>query len=164
MVQEYGNYFGLKTGVFRGGCLTGPFHSGTQLHGFLSYLIYCALIKKKYTIMGYKGKQVRDNIHSNDLVQMFEYFYNDPKKGAVYNVGGGRFSNCSILEAMEMIKSLLNEKVMYEYSEKNRSGDHKWWISDVNKFKSQYPNWNYKINLSTMIKEIGDMIDMRLSK
>jgi len=163
MVQEYGQYFGIKSAIFRGGCLTGPLHSGAELHGFLAYLIYCALSEKKYTIFGYKGKQVRDNIHSRDLITMFDYFYKNPKSGEVYNTGGGRFSNCSILEAIDIIESILNKKVVWDYDENHRSGDHIWWISNVNKFKSHYPQWKYTINLPTMIEEIGAEIDTRLS-
>ena len=162
MVQEYGLYFGINTAIFRGGCLTGPLHSGAELHGFLAYLIYCALTEKKYMVFGYKGKQVRDNIHSRDLVSMFDHFYQNPKFGEVYNVGGGRFSNCSILEAFDLIKSILNKKVIWEYIEQHRSGDHKWWISNVNKFKSHYSKWEYSINLQTIIEEIGSQIDTRL--
>jgi len=154
MVQEYGKYFKLNTAVFRGGCLTGPNHSGTQLHGFLAYLIKSIATGSKYTIFGYKGKQVRDNIHSFDLVNMFWYFYQNPKKGEVYNAGGARNSNISMLEAITKAEKVLNKKAVYEYSEANRVGDHIWYISDVSKFKSHYPNWDFKYNIDDIIEEI----------
>jgi CDP-paratose 2-epimerase len=154
MVQEYGKYFGLNTGVFRGGCLTGPNHSGTELHGFLAYLIKCVATGKKYTVFGYKGKQVRDNIHSYDLVNMFWHYHQKPKQGEVYNAGGGRNSNISILEAIEKIEKIIGLKANIEYSNANRSGDHIWYISDVSKFKKQYPKWNYKYNIDQIIEEI----------
>jgi CDP-paratose 2-epimerase len=154
MVQEYGRYFGLKTGVFRGGCLTGPNHSGAQLHGFLSYLMKCAITGNKYTIFGYQGKQVRDNIHSWDLVNMFWHFYQNPCEGEVYNAGGGRHSNCSMVEAIEMCEAITGKPMNYEYSEANRIGDHIWWISDVSKFKSHYPEWNWRYNIIDILTQI----------
>lgn len=154
MVQEYGKYFRLHTGVFRGGCLTGPNHSGTQLHGFLSYLIKCIATGTKYTIFGYKGKQVRDNIHSFDLVNMFWHFHQKPGTGEVYNAGGGRHSNISMLEAIEKTEKILNKKAIYEYKESNRIGDHIWYISDVSKFKKHYPGWDYTYDIDAIIKEI----------
>ena len=147
MVQEYGRYFNLKTGVFRGGCLTGPNHTGAELHGFLAYLMKCALTKSHYSIFGYKGKQVRDNIHSYDLVNMFWHFYNNPKYGEVYNAGGSRHSNCSMLEAIDFCEKITGNKMDYSYLEKNRSGDHMWYISDVSKFKKHYPKWSYEYSL-----------------
>lgn len=150
MVQEYGKYFGLKTTVFRGGCLTGPLHSGTRLHGFLAYLVRCIATGKKYYIYGYKGKQVRDNIHSYDLVNAFYHVYKKPRKGAVYNIGGGRNSNTSILEAIEKIENISKRKAKTEYVRTNRQGDHLWYISDVSKFKCHYPDWDLKYS--------GDMI------
>ena len=161
LVQEYGRYFGMKTGIFRGGCLTGPNHSGTKLHGFLSYLMKCAITGEKYTVFGYKGKQVRDNIHSWDLVNMFYYFHQKPGLGEVYNVGGGRFSNCSMIEAIEMCEQISGKKVNYDYSEQNRLGDHIWWISDVSKFKSKYPEWDYKYGLYDILYEIYNNMSMR---
>jgi len=154
MVQEYGKYFGLNTGVFRGGCLTGPNHSGTQLHGFLAYLVKCIATGKKYTIFGYKGKQVRDNIHSFDLVNMFWNYYQNPRQGEVYNAGGARHSNVSMLEAIEKIEKILNKKANYEYIEENRIGDHIWYVSDVSKFKSHYPDWDFKYGIDDILKEI----------
>lgn len=156
LVQEYGKYFGLKTGVFRGGCLTGPNHSGTQLHGFLAYLMKCAITGNQYTIFGYQGKQVRDNIHSWDLVNMFWHFYNNPKSGEVYNAGGGRFSNCSMLEAIDKCQEITGKKMNYSYSEQNRIGDHIWYISDLTKFKNDYPDWNWKYNLDDILIQIHD--------
>ncbi len=154
LVQEYGRYFGMKTGVFRGGCLTGPNHSGAQLHGFLSYLMKCAITGNQYTIFGYKGKQVRDNIHSWDLVNMFWHFYQNPKQGEVYNAGGGRFANCSMLEAIKVCEEISGNKMNYQYAEDNRIGDHIWWISDVSKFKSQYPNWDLKFSLQDTLEQM----------
>lgn len=154
LVQEYGKYFGMNTGVFRGGCLTGPNHSGTQLHGFLSYLMKCAITGDKYTVFGYQGKQVRDNIHSWDLVNMFWHFYQNPRQGEVYNAGGGRHSNCSMAEAIEMCEKITGKPMNYEYSETNRIGDHIWWISDVNKFKSHYPEWSWRYDINDILTQI----------
>ena len=154
MTQEYGKYFHLKTGVFRCGCLTGPAHSGAELHGFLSYLVKCAVTKRKYKIYGYKGKQVRDNIHSSDLVNAFDHYFKDPRCGEVYNIGGGRVSSVSILETIELCEKLTGEKFNYEYIDTNRVGDHIWWISDTTKFKTDYPSWNCKYCVEDIIKEI----------
>jgi len=154
MVQEYGKYFNLNTGVFRGGCLTGPNHSGTQLHGFLAYLVKCIITGKKYTIFGYKGKQVRDNIHSYDLVNMFWNYHKNPRQGEVYNAGGGRNSNISMIEAIEKIEKITNKKAVIEYSENNRSGDHIWYVSDVSKFKKHYPKWDYKYSIDDILEQI----------
>jgi CDP-paratose 2-epimerase len=161
MVQEYGKYFGIKTGVFRGGCLTGPNHSGAQLHGFLAYLMKCAITKDHYTIFGYKGKQVRDNIHSYDLVNMFWHFYQNPKPGEVYNAGGGRHANCSMLEAIHLCEQITGNKMNYSYSETNRIGDHIWYISDLSKFKTHYPQWNWKYNLEDTLSEMYNGIKQR---
>ena len=146
LVQEYGKYFNMYTGVFRGGCLTGPKHSGTQLHGFLSYLMKCAITGDKYTVFGYKGKQVRDNIHSWDLVNMFWHFYQKPRCGEAYNAGGSRHSNCSMKEGIAICEKITGKKMNYTYSETNRIGDHIWWISDVSKFKERLSKWNYHYN------------------
>lgn len=164
MVQEYGRYFGMKTAVFRGGCLTGPNHSPAQLHGFLAYLMKCAVTKTPYTIFGYKGKQVRDNIHSYDLVNMFWHFFKAPGQGEVYNAGGGRFSNCSMIEAIKMCEKLTGSKMKYTYNESNRIGDHIWYISDVSKFRKHYPGWNYKYNLEAIMLEMYTDISKRLSE
>jgi len=161
LVQEYGKYFGMKTGVFRGGCLTGPGHSGTQLHGFLAYLMKCAINGNQYTIFGYKGKQVRDNIHSFDLVNMFWSFYLNPRKGEVYNAGGARHSNCSMMEAIVMCENLTGKKMNYKYDDTNRIGDHIWYISDVQKFKNHYPDWNFKFDLNDILTQMYDAISIR---
>ena len=156
LVQEYGKYFNLKTGVFRGGCLTGPAHSGTELHGFLAYLVKCVAEEKEYTIFGYKGKQVRDNIHSYDLVNALDNFFQNPRTGEAYNIGGSRFSNISMMEAITKIENLLGKKANIKYVEKNREGDHIWYVSNVSKFKNHYPNWNYKYDIDLILKEICD--------
>ncbi len=162
MVQEYGRYFGMKTGIFRGGCLTGPNHSGAMLHGFLAYLMKCAITGKQYTIFGYKGKQVRDNIHSYDLVEMFWHFYQNPRSGEVYNAGGGRFSNCSMKEAIGMCEEITGKKMNYVYNENNRIGDHIWYISDLTKFKQHYPDWKQKYNISKISGDIYNGLSNRL--
>ena len=156
MVQEYGRYFHLRTGIFRGGCLTGPTHSGAELHGFLAYLIKCAVTRRKYKIYGYKGKQVRDNIHSFDLVNAFYHYFQNPRCAEVYNLGGGRFANISILEAILTCEKLSGEKFNYEYVERHRIGDHIWWVSDVSKFKSHYPLWDFKYSMEETIRQIYD--------
>jgi len=160
MVQEYGKYFGMNTVVFRGGCLTGPNHSGAELHGFLSYLIKCVVHKEPYTIFGYKGKQVRDNIHSYDLVNMFWHYHQNPKSGEVYNAGGGRTNSTSILEAIDNINEVLREIdgreawANYTVVENSRNGDHIWYISDLSKFRNHYPEWQITISLKEIIKDI----------
>lgn len=154
MVQEYGKYFGMKTGTFRGGCLTGPAHSGAELHGFLAYLIQCAVTGKPYTIFGYKGKQVRDNIHSFDLIRCFWEFYKAPRSGEAYNIGGSRHSNTSILEAIDTIERLAGFKLNYTVSPENRIGDHMWYVSDVRKFQEHYPNWQYTYDNDRIIGEM----------
>ena len=161
MVQEYGRYFSLNTGVFRGGCLTGPAHSGTQLHGFLAYLAKCAVLSRPYTVFGYKGKQVRDNIHSHDLVQMFWHFFRNPRVGEVYNVGGSRHSNCSMLEAIRLCEELTGKEMKISYTEENRIGDHIWWISDVRKFQSHYTNWGYNFDIRKILTEIINVLQER---
>ena len=163
MAQEYGRYFGLKTGTFRGGCLTGPAHSGAELHGFLAYLIKCVMTGKTYTIYGYKGKQVRDNIHAYDLVNAFWHFAQNPKPGAVYNMGGSRHSNCSMLEAIEIAEEMCGRKLNYHLSDDARSGDHIWWISDVRRFQNDYPDWEYRYDLNAIIKEIVEATAERAS-
>lgn len=154
MVQEYGRYFKLKTGVFRGGCLTGSKHAGVQQHGFLSYLVKCILTGRKYTIFGYKGKQVRDNIHAHDLINAFNLFYQRPGVGEVYNIGGSRFANISILEAIEKIEQIADRKAKIEYHDQNRIGDHIWYISDISKFKDHYPDWKYEYDIDATIEDI----------
>lgn len=162
LTQEYGRYFGLKTGTFRGGCLTGPQHSGTQLHGFLSYLMKCAITGDHYTIFGYQGKQVRDNIHSRDLVNMFWHFFQNPKPGEVYNAGGGRFSNCSMQEGISLCEEITGNKMNYSYSETNRIGDHIWYISDLSKFRSHYPDWHWEYNLTDILVQIFENMAQRV--
>jgi CDP-paratose 2-epimerase len=162
MVQEYGRYFGMKTATFRGGCLTGPAHSGAELHGFLAYIVKCALTGKPYTIFGYKGKQVRDNIHSNDLVRCFWEYSLNPRSGEVYNIGGARNSNCSILEVIQLIQELSGQSLNYSVSEDNRIGDHIWWVSDVRKFKDHFPAWNFEYSLKEIVQEIIDATRERL--
>jgi len=153
LVQEYGRYFDMKTGIYRGGCLTGPSHSGTMLHGFLSYLMKCCIAGEPYTIYGYKGKQVRDNIHSYDLVNALYHFYLDPRKGEVYNIGGGRFSNCSVLEAIRLCEEITGKKLRLAYVEENRIGDHIWYISSLEKMRSHFPDWKQKYNLEKLLEE-----------
>jgi CDP-paratose 2-epimerase len=156
MVQEYGRYFGLKTACFRGGCLTGPGHSGAELHGFLSYLVKCAVTGKPYTVFGYKGKQVRDNIHSFDLVNAFWHFFEAPRSGEVYNLGGGPQSNCSMLEAIALVERLTGRPMQWTYSDTNRAGDHIWWVSDIRRFSTHYPGWALTYSLERTIGEIHD--------
>jgi len=154
LVQEYGKYFGMKTAVFRGGCLTGPNHSGTQLHGFLAYLMKCTMTRTPYTVLGYKGKQVRDNIHSHDLIQAFDCFYRAPRSGEVYNIGGSRFSHCSMLEAIQVCEEIVDQKLNYVYHDTNRTGDHIWYVSDVSKFRQHYPGWTLTKNIHDILGEI----------
>jgi CDP-paratose 2-epimerase len=154
LVQEYGRYFDMKTVSFRGGCLTGPNHSGTKLHGFLAYLMKCTVTGQPYTIFGYKGKQVRDNIHSSDLITAFYEFYQNPGVGEIYNIGGGRESNCSMLEAIAFCQDIAGKELTYSYTDDNRSGDHIWYISDLAKFKSKYPNWSITYDVPRILKEI----------
>ncbi|MBD2563739.1 MULTISPECIES: NAD-dependent epimerase/dehydratase family protein [Nostoc] len=154
LVQEYGRYFNMKTACFRGGCLTGPSHSGTKLHGFLSYLMKCTIMGNNYQVYGYKGKQVRDNIHSYDLVNAFYHFYQAPRIAEVYNIGGSRFSNCSMLEAIQHCEAIAEKKLNWSYVESNRIGDHIWWISDIQKFKNHYPNWELNYTIKDILKEI----------
>ena len=154
LVQEYGRYFDMKTASFRGGCLTGPSHSGTKLHGFLSYLMKCTMTGDPYQVYGYKGKQVRDNIHSYDLVNAFYHFYQHPRVGEVYNIGGSRYSNCSMLEAIQHCEDIAGKKLNWSYSESNRIGDHIWWISDVRKFANHYPEWQLTYTVPDILQEI----------
>jgi CDP-paratose 2-epimerase len=154
LVQEYGRYFGIPTVSFRGGCLTGPAQAGAELHGFLSYLMICAVNERPYRVFGYKGKQVRDNIHSFDLVEAFAEFIRTPRAGEVYNIGGSRHCNCSMLEAIELCEEISGRKLKWQYEETNRIGDHIWWISDVRKFQSHYPNWKLRYDLHGILNEI----------
>jgi CDP-paratose 2-epimerase len=161
MVQEFGRYFGLKTACFRAGCLTGPGHSGTMLHGFLSYLVKCAVTGEPYRVLGYKGKQVRDNIHSLDLVNAFWCFFQNPRSAAVYNIGGARHANCSMLEAIKMCADLTGRPMNYSYVADNRLGDHIWWISDVRRFQAHYPEWHFTYDIREMVAEIHDAMRQR---
>jgi CDP-paratose 2-epimerase len=162
LVQEYGRYFDMPTVCFRGGCLTGPAHAGTELHGFLSYLMICTVGSKPYRIFGYKGKQVRDNIHSFDLVEAFAEFIRAPRAAAVYNLGGSRHSNCSILEAIDLCEEISGKKLIWKYEETNRIGDHIWWISDVRKFQKDYPNWKFRYGMREILEEIHAALDRRV--
>ena len=154
IVQEFGKNVGLKTVSFRAGCITGPNHRGAQLHGFLSYLVKSCYEKKKYSLIGYKGKQVRDNLHSKDLTNCFWEFYKKPKKGKVYNVGGGRFSNCSIIEAINIFEKLTSFEVKRKIIKKPRVGDHIWYITNMKRFKNDYPNWKQNYNTQKIIEEL----------
>jgi CDP-paratose 2-epimerase len=158
LVQEYGQYFGMKTVCFRGGCLTGPAHAGTELHGFLAYLMKCTATGTQYRVFGYKGKQVRDNIHSYDLVNAFWEFFKAPRVAEVYNLGGSRHSCCSMLEAIELCQTISGRKLSWEYKETNRIGDHIWWVSDVSKFRAHFPNWSYRYDLRGILDEIHDAV------
>lgn len=155
LAQEYGRNIGLKTGIFRAGCITGPNHAGAELHGFLNYLVKANIEKIPYKIYGYKGKQVRDNIHSYDLVNCFWHFYESPKSGEVYNIGGGRDNSCSILEAISIIKNYTKVEMSYTIKEQNRIGDHQWYISNVGKLYTHF-DWKIKYTLKETIKEIVD--------
>jgi CDP-paratose 2-epimerase len=158
LVQEYGRYFGLKTVCFRGGCLTGPAHAGTELHGFLAYLMKCAVTGFPYRVFGYSGKQVRDNIHSYDLVNAFWEFFRAPRSGEVYNIGGGRHCYCSMLQAIAACEEISRRKLKWSYVEDNRIGDHVWWISGVAKFRRHYPEWRYRYDLRGILHEIHDAV------
>jgi len=156
LVQEYGRYFGMPTACFRGGCLTGPNHSGTQLHGFLSYLMRCTMTARPYTVFGYDGKQVRDNIHSADLVAAFAAFHAAPRPAAVYNIGGGRGCNCSMLEAIAACEQIAGAQLAWTYSDEARVGDHRWWISDIEPFIRDHPSWELRYGIEDMLREIHD--------
>jgi CDP-paratose 2-epimerase len=156
MVQEYGRYFDIPTVCFRGGCLTGPAHAGARLHGFLSYLMKCTVTGDLYTVYGYDGKQVRDNIHSNDVVAAMEAFHRKPRAAAVYNLGGGRESNCSMREAIAMCERISGRELSWTVSDEARMGDHRWWISDFGEFQRDYPEWRLEYDLETTLREIHD--------
>ncbi|MEL6720405.1 MAG: NAD-dependent epimerase/dehydratase family protein [Bacteroidota bacterium] len=162
LVQEFGRYFGIPTCALRGGCLTGPNHSGVELHGFLSYLIKVNITEGEYTIFGYKGKQVRDNIHSYDVARFIEEFFKAPRVGEVYNIGGGRENSTSILEAFQRVENITGKKMRYQYSDKNREGDHICYISDLSKMKKHYPNWSITKDLQTTFEEIVESWKKRL--
>ena len=164
LVQEYGRYFGLRTACFRCGCLTGPGHSGAMLHGFLAYLVKCAVSGDPYTVFGYKGKQVRDNLHAADLVNAFWHFMQRPKIAAVYNMGGGRHANCSMLEAIAACETLTGRPMNWSYSELHRIGDHIWWISDVRRFQADFPEWHYHYDMHSIFEEVYDSVAFRLNR
>jgi CDP-paratose 2-epimerase len=154
MAQEYGRYFGMRVGIFRGGCLTGPSHSGVELHGFLSYLVKVTLSGETYSVFGYKGKQVRDNIHSHDVVRAIEEFATNPRPGEVYNLGGGRENSISMLEAISRIEHMTGKKLQWRYVEEARKGDHVCYISNLSKFCSHYPKWRISHSLDDILEEI----------
>ncbi|MGH8792102.1 MAG: NAD-dependent epimerase/dehydratase family protein [Stackebrandtia sp.] len=154
MTQEYGRYFDMKTAVFRGGTLTGPAHSAAELHGFLGYVMRCAMERRNYNIFGYKGKQVRDAIHSNDVVTAFEAFFRAPRVAEIYNLGGGRFSNCSNLESFAIAEKITGEKMHTTYVERNRVGDHIWWVSSMARFQEHYPEWKITYDVPAIMREI----------
>jgi CDP-paratose 2-epimerase len=157
LVQEYGRYFELPTVCFRGGCLTGPGHAGTMLHGFLSYLMKCTVTGTPYTVFGYDGKQVRDNIHSLDLIRAFDAFRQAPRAAAVYNIGGGRASNCSMLEAIDLCQAIAGSELRWELGETPRIGDHRWWISDLSEFRADYPDWDLSYGIEEILGEIHQL-------
>ena len=154
LVQEYGRYFDMPTVCFRGGCITGPNHAGAKLHGFLSYLMKCTVDGTSYTVFGYGGKQVRDNIHSLDLVRAFDVYRNNPLSAAAYNIGGGRESNCSMMEAIDLCEHISGRELDWELDEKSRIGDHKWWISDIKEFQNDYPDWKLNYDIEGILREI----------
>ena len=156
LVREYGRYFDMPTACFRCGCITGPSHAGAMLHGFLAYLMKCAVTGTPYTVFGYGGKQVRDNIHSADLVACFQAFHRSPRAAAVYNTGGGRESNCSMLEAIEACERIAGRELEWELSDEARMGDHRWWISDLEEFRADYPDWTLRYGIEKMLREIHD--------
>jgi CDP-paratose 2-epimerase len=157
LVQEYGRYFGLPTACFRGGTLTGPNHSAAELHGFLAYVMRCVMTGRPYTVFGYKGKQVRDAIHSADLIRAFHEFFEAPRVAEVYNIGGGRFSNASVLEAIALAEEIAGEELDWSYSEQNRIGDHVWWIGDNGRFEGHYPGWRLEYDVSRILREIHEL-------
>ena len=154
LVQEYGRYFGLRTACFRGGTLTGPHHSAAELHGFLAYVMRCVMTRRRYTVFGYKGKQVRDAIHSQDLISAFDGFFRAPRVAEVYNIGGGRFSNASVLEAIALSEDIAGEELDWTYEEANRIGDHIWWIGDNGRFESHYPDWKLEYDVRRILEEM----------
>lgn len=154
MVQEYGRYFGMRTACFRGGCLTGPGHSGAELHGFVAYLMKCCVIGRQYQIFGYKGKQVRDNIHSYDLIQAFWEFYKAPRVAEVYNIGGGKYSNVSMMEAIKASEEISGKKMDTVYHDENRIGDHIWWVGNLERFEQHYPNWKITKGIDDILREV----------
>lgn len=163
LVQEYGRYFGMSTAVFRGGTLTGPGHSATELHGFLAYVMRCAITGTPYTVYGYEGKQVRDAIHSTDLIRAFHEVVREPRVAEVYNIGGGRFSNCSVLEAIQRSQEIAGRRLEWSYVVRNRIGDHIWWVGDNSKFQSHYAEWRLEYDVDAILKEIHEANHRRWS-
>lgn len=163
MVQEYGRYFDMPTCCLRGGCLTGPNHSGVELHGFLSYLVQCNLEEREYTIFGYKGKQVRDNIHSLDVARFIDAYIRDPRPGEVYNLGGGKKNSCSILEAFQIVESITGKPQAYRYDETNRIGDHICYYSDLRKTRKHFPQWDLTVDLKTTLEQIAKACEKRMA-
>jgi len=157
LVQEYGRYFGMRTACFRGGTLTGPHHSATELHGFLAYVMRCAMTGTAYTVFGYKGKQVRDAIHSLDLIRAFDEFFREPRVAEVYNIGGGRFSHASVLEAIRLSEEISGEKIEWNYRKESRVGDHIWWIADNGRFETHYPRWKLEYDVRRILEEIHEL-------
>jgi CDP-paratose 2-epimerase len=164
LVQEYSRYFGMPTVSFRAGCLTGPAQAGAELHGFVSYLMLCAVSGRPYRVFGYQGKQVRDNMHSSDFVEALAEFIRAPRAGEVYNMGGSRHCNCSILEAIELCEEISGKKLTCQYEDKHRAGDHIWWISDVRKFQSHYPAWKFRYGLHEILEEIYAAVRPRIER
>jgi CDP-paratose 2-epimerase len=156
LVQEYGRYFEMPTVCFRGGCLTGPQHAGAKLHGFLAYLMKCTVTGTPYTVFGYAGKQVRDNIHSADLIAALDAFHRAPRPAAVYNIGGGRFSNCSMLEAIALCERIADRELSWEMGEEPRIGDHRWWISDLAPFEADHPDWRPRYGIEDILREMHE--------
>jgi CDP-paratose 2-epimerase len=154
LVQEYGRYFGMRTACFRGGTLTGPHHSAAELHGFLAYVMRCVMTGRPYTVFGYKGKQVRDAIHSEDLIRAFDEFFKAPRTAEIYNIGGGRFSNASVIEAIRLSENIAGEELEWTYEDANRIGDHIWWIGDNGRFASHYPGWKLEYDVRRILEEI----------
>ena len=154
LVQEYGRYFGMPTVCFRGGCLTGPAHAGAELHGFLAYLMKCTVTGQPYTVFGYGGKQVRDNIHAHDVVRAFHAFHRNPRPAAVYNLGGGRASNVSMLEAIELCGRIAGRPLNYELSDAARVGDHQWYVSDLAAFERDHPEWRLTFGIEDVLRDI----------
>jgi CDP-paratose 2-epimerase len=161
MVQEYGRYFGIRTACFRCGCVTGPAHAGTPQHGFLAYLVQCALHDFDYQVIGYGGKQVRDNIHAFDLASVIWHFFKSPRVAAVYNMGGGRLANCSVIEAIALVEGITGRPMRRSYQAASRKGDHIWWISDTRRFQQDYPDWRLTRTLEAIIREIHDELSVR---
>jgi CDP-paratose 2-epimerase len=157
LVQEYGQYFGIRTACFRGGTLTGPQHAAAELHGFLAYVMRCAMTGRHYTVFGYQGKQVRDAIHSEDLIKAFDAFFRAPRVGEVYNIGGGRFSNASVIEAIRLSEEIAGAELSWTYEEANRIGDHIWWIGDNGRFESHYPEWKLGYDVRRILEEIYEV-------